>query len=88
MAIAHSISGVPVHGRISGHEPPYPLQGAIPDTILCMEHQPVYSLGKRGVAEHFKVPQTEVCPSSTQLVRLVKPLLNNVLRIHQTQLQK
>jgi hypothetical protein len=36
------------------------VQNLIPDTLLCLQHPPVYTLGKRGVQEHFKVPESEV----------------------------
>jgi hypothetical protein len=36
------------------------MQGSLPDTLLCIQHEPVYTIGKRGVADHFKTSQEKV----------------------------
>jgi hypothetical protein len=40
------------------------VQNLIADTLLCLQHPPVYTLGKRGVHAHFKVSEDKVLLTS------------------------
>lgn len=36
------------------------MQGAVPDTLLCLQHTPAYTVGTRGAADDFHVPEEQV----------------------------